>query len=330
MGLFRSFQRSEEALGEFLDSLQVGEPWKLDEKKGGMVVPILRKTTAQGRRGYVVLEEVKDEVRIKDLGSIDRVQVKSSSDKPVFVRGGGVLKGASTQSRGIQFGVIVLPDQKQEVPVRCVHASRGIVPGGELALHSYAPSKIAQALQSEGQSSTWRRVSRWTSRADRPLAIEGVRLRAEPIVLSCPSFCESSNLVSAMDKLRTQIDEVLQKIPGDLPDQVGVVILSGGNVVGVEVFDNSSSWLALSKSVVRQYEDVLDKEDSGNWSVNRDELVQKVKVFLERAKKGKPEEVFRNSASRTMLIKDEGIVGECTFLHNKPIHFLLTNNAEFE
>jgi len=331
MGLFRSFQKSEEPLSEFLDSLQVGEPWKLDEKKGGMVVPILRKTTVQGRRDYVVLEEVRDKVRIRDLGSIDKVQMRSSGGKPVFVRGGGVLSGMSTQSRGIQFGVVVVPDRVQEVPVRCVHASRGIVMGDSLTLHSYAPSEVAKALQSKGQHLTWSYVSRWTRRADRAFASEGVdRFNVEPTMLFSTRCCESDNLVRAVDRFQSRVDESLKKIPGDLPDQVGLAILSGGNVVGVEAFDDPASWLALSRSVVRQYEDVLDKEDSGNWSVNQDELVQKIKGFFERAKKGKPEEVFRNSASRTMLIKGEGIMGECTFLRDRPIHFLLTNNAEFE
>jgi len=123
------------------------EPWRATNKSLTIVVPIVAKT--KGKRNYVVLEEVKDKIKIVDTGGINKARIEGDVDKPTFIRGGTMLKGA-TQARATQFGIMVMPQKSDKIPVHCIHASRGIRPGVSFHSGEYAPRRyIPQCFQKE-------------------------------------------------------------------------------------------------------------------------------------------------------------------------------------
>ena len=67
------------------------EPWRLSSKALGLAVPIVR--AEYGERAYLVLDEIPGGVDIRDSGEIRRLIAKSGVDKPVFIRGGVLVKG---------------------------------------------------------------------------------------------------------------------------------------------------------------------------------------------------------------------------------------------
>jgi len=312
-------------LSQLIDDLlrdhEFGEPWRLGEDNAGIVVPVLRVTNIPETRGYNVLEEVKDKVTIQDTGSINHVKVKGNIDRPVFIRGGGVLEGKGTQSRAVQFGTVIMPEKEQLVPVLCVHASHGIRHMAFFSHKGYAPRLVTQALSRRNQSATWGAVNLYAANAAQSLRSAGVEPSAH--------FADDDlvRVSETVEKFRTDVEEAMKKIPGDLENQVGVAIFDLSGPLGIEVFDHPESWHALSKSVVRQYTDVIVEKIPDYLEINMDKVLTGITSFLERAKNVEQEAVHLVDGARTILIRGD-VVGEYTLLGDRSIHLLLTRKEK--
>ena len=57
----------------------IKEPWRVTDKSLTVVVPIV--SSKAGQRNYVVLEEVKDKVRIIDTGGISQLRIEGNVDE---------------------------------------------------------------------------------------------------------------------------------------------------------------------------------------------------------------------------------------------------------
>ena len=53
---------------------------------------------------------------------------------------------------------------------------------------------------------------------------------------------------------------MLSKVPADIDNQVGIVIVDSRGALGLKMFDHTDSWRAFSLSILRDYADVLAKE----------------------------------------------------------------------
>ena len=166
------------AIDEFLKNLseevgfKFGTPWRYSDKALGVMIPILKIGDAGARR-YVTLEEAKDKgVTFKDTGHIDRVIVESSLGVPIFIRSGVMFKSGGTQPRAVETSVVIIPQEdkkeetiKVEIPVRCIHASKGIHSSESFSYGGDVPLEVRSALMSKrGQSETWAAVGHATNR----------------------------------------------------------------------------------------------------------------------------------------------------------------------
>lgn len=308
-----------ELIDDVLTEHDFGEPWRLGEGNAGIVVPIVRRS-APTKRGYVMLEEVKDKITITDMGSIGETKVHNPTDKPVFVRGGGILKGEGTQSRAVRYGVVILPEKEQVVPVQCVHASKGIIPSAFFAHVGYTPRTVAKALY-RSQSDTWSAVSNFSAGVAPSLTSAGA-----------PAYFAPDNLVKAVEaveKFKTDVEEALKKIPGDLENQVGVAILDLDGVAGVEAFDHPESWQALSKNVMRQYKDIIVEQKAPSYlRIDMETVKDTITTFIEKARNVEESEVYEKDGTKTAMITNDELVGEYTVLNEHPIHLLLTRKEK--
>ena len=301
---------------EILEDLELGEPWKIP-KTLTVAIPILRHRYSE--RKYRLLQEVKDEVEIKDSGSISKAILKNRSGSPVFVRKGTLLKG-QTQERGVTFGMVVLPFLEKEIEVRCVHASKPIRMGANLKPSRHlAPRPVMTAFyaRAPSQSYTWSMVAHATSSLSR-------------LTAGGPSQIQMlDDLVGALEtsRFKEEVEKVLEKIPADLNDQVGIAIIDIKGVVGVEIFDHPDSWRALSKSIVRQYADVLT-ETSELFEIKKEKAVEVLMNFLAEIRKAEKEKIHQDRNTETFLIKGEKIAGEYTTLDGKTIHLIASRVDE--
>jgi DNA-binding transcriptional ArsR family regulator len=303
--------------GEF----EFKEPWRAG-KALAVIVPIVAKKA--GIRNYVVLEEVQDKVRITDTGSIGEAKVEGEFDKPTFIRGGTMLKGA-TQERATQFSVIVTPGKAETfVPVHCVHASKGIHPGAFFSVAmSYTPPKVqSNMLAARSQNHTWNAVANYSA---------NILARWGPSTASLPvGHDDLVGVQESITKFRRDLENLLQQIP-DYMDQVGSVVIDPDGIVGLEMYDHPDSWKAVAEKVKRTFTEALTREDkAGIFKPDLDAALTVINTFLERLDKAEEREVFNMNNARTAIFKVEGYVGEYTTLNGRTIHLTVTRREEAE
>ncbi|GAI23926.1 unnamed protein product, partial [marine sediment metagenome] len=256
-----------------------GKPWRLNDRAMGVVVPIIRED--KGERKYAILEEAKDKVEIKDTGSIGEVSVRSKSDKPVFIRGGTLLKGQGTQSRVVACGTIVMPEKEEvvkggeiavPVPVACVHSSHPISLGAgfDVVGKSHAPRIMTSYLRGHltDQHALWGSVSNFASLS----ADSGVSGTSNDLIRT----------MEQVDRFKVDVEKIIDQVPA-VENQAGMIVLDDKGVVGIEMFDHPGSWKALVKSIVKSYADVLGREDKDNiFEIKLERIIPMAQQFWEK------------------------------------------------
>lgn len=325
------------AVDGFLNNLskefgyKFGSPWRYSDKSLGVMIPILKVGDGKGfeEREYITIEEAKDKgISFKDTGRIDRVIVESSLGKVIFIRSGTALKSLGTQPRAVETSVVIMPDTgkketAQEIPVRCIHASKPISKGTGFTYAGDVPIEVRSALLSKsGQSETWSSVGRVTHRfMSTRLGSSGSH--GYTAGLRSTGF-HSDNLVGVMeevDKFTGNIDEVLAKVPL-FEDQVGAVFMDMKDVVGMEMFDHPKSWEAIHKEVEKRLgESAAKEEDKSFFKPDYDRVKPLILEFLKKLLESEKKETSHGVVS-TVSLKGDGIVGEATTINGKVIHIV--------
>lgn len=291
------------------ETYQFKEPWRATDRSLTIIVPIVAKQV--GSRNYVVLEKVKNNVKIEDTGRIGEAKITGDVGKPTFIPGGTMLKGA-TQARATLFGIVVTPQKTEPIPVHCIHASRVIRPGAHFTSAGRAPVKVySSMLSSLHQWDTWAAVSIYGRSLPSTLHITA-------------SHDDLVSLVEEIQKFRENLKEILKSIPSYI-NQTGVVIIDNDGVLGLEMYDHPDSWKALEETIVKSYYEAFAKEDkTGIFETDLEKVIVIIKAFMEEIKNSQEEEVFNKNNSRTIIVKAERYIGEYTKLNGKTIHLLVT------
>lgn len=321
------------AIDGFLNNLskeigyKFGSPWRYSDKSLGVIIPILKIGYEKGfeEREYITVEEVKDQgISFKDTGRIDRVIVESSLGKVIFIRSGTALKSLGTQPRAVETSVVIMPETgkketKQEIPVRCIHASKPISGGTKFAYAGDVPVEVRSTLLSKsGQSETWSAVGRFMSTRFGSSGSHGYAASLRSMGLN------ADNLVGVMeevDKFTGNIDEILAKVPL-FEDQVGAVFLDMKDIVGMEMFDHPKSWEAIHKEVEKRLgESTAKEEDKSFFKPDYDRVKPLTLEFLKKLLESEKKETSHGVVS-TISLKGDGVVGEATAINGKVIHIV--------
>ena len=363
--MFDQFVKEKSAYARVLHELledrkySLGEPWQLTSESLSAVVPILQ--DAVGSRGYLVAQEVSpDKIRVTDSGQIGKLRVRIVDvEKPVFVRAGTIFKGQGTQSRASGTAMFLEPEEESLVNVFCVHASHGISVGSHFSIESdIAPRKVEDVLTSpmKNQSRVWAAAGLRNRRASAASCPEcgSDRLMqsydAELVCLHCgfvlpavstrnrftgsvhpPSDAFADNLVANIQEMKefnSRVEDVLSKVPADLEKQVGMVMIDSKGVYGLEMFDHPDSWRAFSKSIVRNYTDVLARERArgGLFALKAERIPGTVEEFLQKAMHLSQNSAFKNRISETRILSGE-LIGEYSVLGHDLVHLILKRTA---
>ncbi len=328
------------AIDGFLSNLskeigyKFGSPWRYSDKSLGVIIPILKTNGKEfTEREYITIEEAKNQgVSFKDTGRIDRVIVESSLGKSIFIRSGTALKSSGTQPRAVETSVVIIPDvekgTKQEIPVRCIHASKPISGGTMFAYAGDVPTEVRSALLSKsGQSRTWSAVSHATHR----FMANSLRSNTRSTRMA---FSREDNLVGVMedvDKFTKNIDEILAKIPL-FENQVGTIFLDMKNVIGLEMFDHPKSWEAIHKEVEKRLGESATKEEDKSFFKPDYEIVKPMTLeFLRKLLESEKKETSHGIVT-TISLKGDGVIGEATTINGKVIHLvgLRTDENEYK
>ena len=299
------------------DGFSFGEPKRYSDKALGLVVPILRK--GNYRRNYIMSREGK--INLKDSGKINKVHVTNNEDTPAFIRGGTIF-GGDTQERAVIMGIVIDANTTSDVPVRCVHASKGIRGGSIMRDEGIVPHEMFPTFIGGKQEEVWNHVRRFTTGEkinrtrdefsnrfsdwqSRSLSLHsksssrdrliGARVN-EPAsaflggVSTYPietdrSHAQSDDLLGNLKEIsKGKVDmENFIKQMKPLKDQVGAVVFDGVGIVGVELFDTSKSWKVLHEQVLKKYDDALTLEqEEPIFTLQEDMVVKKITEFVEK------------------------------------------------
>lgn len=315
-----------------------GTPWRYSDKSLGVVVPILKIGNIE-ERGYITLEEAKDQgITFKDTGHIDRVMIESSLGIPIFVRSGTALKSTGTQPRAVETSTVIVPEKvpekeeipdipkiiitRQEIPVRCIHASKGIRTNETFGYAGHVPLEVGSVLMARrGQSHTWAAVGETTHRFMASSSFAQSQGRTGRLDFRSIS---SDNLVGVMeevDKATSNIDEILKNIPL-FEDQVGAIFLDIKDVVAFEMFDHPKSWEAIHKEVEKRLGESATKEQESFYKPDYEKVKPLVLTFLKKLIDSEKTEIFKGHTVSTFLLKGNGVIGEATTIDGKVIHII--------
>jgi DNA-binding HxlR family transcriptional regulator len=310
-----------------VSELETGEPWKLKSDRAGVAVPILIKSI-RGKRAYRLLSEVSDQVILRDTGKIHRLQVNNNSEEAVFIRKGSIIKG-DTQTRALTLSILVAPKATTQAEIKCVYASKGIRGGANFEFSGkYTPAKVMSSLR-ESQSKTWDEVRKYNFES--PMMLKAV--------ISDPALNRSidrmlgnkagtDDLEGYMSAEENIVDEAMKNIPVDHARQVGLAVIDLDGVAALEIFDHPDSWRALSKSVTRNYAEILNKMAPDIFDINLEKVRQRVESFLGNLRNLDGEEAYSEASYRTYEVRDGKLVGEFTTSGGDLIHVLVTRRED--
>src|SRR5260370_11091673 len=142
-----------------------GKPDRPNESSLACILPILRETSQE--RQYITLPETEN-VLVSDSGTINKINLKNTSKKNVFVRSGTIFEGKGTQSRALTRSAVLYPGAEVALDVRCVHQTHGIRSGAEFKYGGITPLSVDAAVYSAGyrpqnQQATWHAVRNVTA-----------------------------------------------------------------------------------------------------------------------------------------------------------------------
>jgi DNA-binding HxlR family transcriptional regulator len=328
-------------LEKIFEGVEFGDPWRFNAKSLCAVVPVLRHSAIP--RSYVLLEEVKDKVEINDTGSIGAATIRNHSDSDVFVRKGTLFKGSS-QERVVVMGLVVPPQTEKTIEIQCVHASKGIRMGAAFRPAGVAPRIVMQSCMARrGQAETWSAVSRasgFLMAASAPHVGQEsnpMRLRSDfARTMQDQAVDDLVGTLEATQKFREDIEDILRRVPGEMVDQVGIVVVGMKGVVGLEVFDHPDSWRGFSKSVVRSYADVLSEESTGLFEIKLDAVLNAVREFVKKIQEAEPKSLgdVRDGTkpihTATYVLEGKDVVGEFTELKSETIHVIASRKEPEE
>ncbi len=263
----------------FQRDLEVGEAVRI----GGLTVyPLLG--TDEGGLDYLTAPEALGvglaEVSELDDPSVPSLKVTNLADVPVlFVEGQTLLGGA--QNRTMNVTVLVPAKSQTSVPVSCVEAhrwntrtGRAYRPDSKVAPGSLRSAKIggldyrreAARMRSSDQGQVWDEVRR--------------------LEVGHQAFSDTAALDDLQERIEAQHATDLDRV-GPRPGQVGVVCVAGGRVVGLDLFDKSSTLEQYLRAIVGGH--TLDaavsdqSEETDGVQVIEDFLAQVEAARVERA-----------------------------------------------
>jgi hypothetical protein len=320
-------------ISEEKNGFKLGEPWRYSENSLGLVIPILRETKED--RQYILLEETK-KVKLSDTGDISRVKVVSNESRPVFIRVGSIVKGA-TQERAMETSIIIdpqseapdvtvkkgikVPAEGVEVPVRCVHATRGISGGAIMAFAGHAPRSLdIQFMAKADQRQVWGSVNHYSAQASSRLMSMGHRITMDDNLLG------NIEKVAEYDK---DIKKAIKNVPV-LENQVGAVIFDQAKVVGIELFDHPKSWETYHENIILKYGDVLVKKEESLFELKRELIPKKIKDFFNEIKGLDSKVSYKANTSVTYQLTGDDYIGEYTEFNKEVIHLLVMRASKPE
>jgi len=288
------------------DGMEIGTPIILDEIS---FVPIIRHEVPREERDYYSLEEALNEgfCNVIDKGNeVAHILFQNISNLPILIEEGEIFQGQGTQDRMSVGTIMVEPQSKVEIPVKCVHAphhlssgaffshggkaSRGML--NELRSMKYANAMQSIPVSSINQNNIWNKVNE--------------ELKAEDSISNKVEYMQGIEIRQKRAKKRSKD----LKFPDNT---IGfVVITAEGEIKGMEIHRTPHNFNIRKIGILESIESNISWENKGKEAYKHSE--EKVKDLfnkLSRLEEGK--DVFKQTEIDSLTINMDGVHGEILF-----------------
>jgi hypothetical protein len=309
--------------------LSFGDPWRSSDSSISCVVPILRDLAEDPK--YQILAKAKS-VKVIDSGSINKVLVTNEGLKPVFIRTGEIFKGA-TQERASTTSHIIMPGEKVEVDVVCVHASKGIHKGTSFTSHGYTPNNreaffVGNAMKGMGggtvQAASWQMDRGYTETLCTTFNQPSAPLVPGDMVegFSSAFDTKADDLSAARDKAASIYKDLVAQVPL-YHNQIGMAIIDDKGFYSLDCYDLHLSWKDVKEAIVGKEVLALAQEDSqGVFTYNPERAKSVIQQALEVEYVEK--EIISHDKTKVIALDGTDFIGEATLLDDELIHLLIS------
>ena len=262
---------------------------------GGLtVIPLIG--ADEGGTDYLTAPEALG-VGLVEVSELDRPEVPSLkvtnlADVPVLFVEGQTLIGGD-QNRTMNVTVLLPAKSQTAIPVSCVEAHRW----GASTRRRYAGSKVAPGSLRSAKIAglDYSRRGEGMRRSDQGQVWHEVqRLEA-----GHQSFSDTAALDDLQDRIEGSLAPDLDRVTVQ-PRQVGVAFLAGGRVVGLDVFDKSSTLEQYLRPIVGGH----TVDASLGDDVEDVDAVDAIEEFLAQVEAARVEKVAAVGLGDEILLKD--------------------------
>jgi hypothetical protein len=271
------------------------------------------RSPGNGGLSYFTLDEAleKDLVDVTEIsegGSVPALKVSNKAENLLFLMAGEQLRGAK-QNRVLNVSIMIGPKTELPIPVSCVEAGRWRYQSRKFSSagtssHSYLRAMMAKDVTAsyrfEGaprsqQGAVWSEIAR-------KLGKMGSRSQS-----------------AALNQVYEDYESRMKKVTEELmipPGSSGAVFAFGGRIVGVDLFDQSTTFEKLWPKLVRSYAiDALEQPVQPSTLTR-----EAVAAWLNVAFTARSEKFSSPGLGDDVRFESESVVGSSLLVENQSIH----------
>lgn len=211
------------------------------------MLPLLARVPCDA--GYVTLDQAVPTGRfrvteVSEAGRVPELRVTNDLDLPVLLLDGEELVGAK-QNRIVNLTVLVPAKSALTIPVSCVEAGRWNQVSAE-----FRPSNRTHFA--EGRARKAQQVSAAMSVGSRASDQGDVWNRVSARVAGLATPSPTSAMADAYDQVERPVDEYVEALT-PVERQAGAAFVTGGRLLGIELFDAPETLHRILPKIVRSY-----------------------------------------------------------------------------
>lgn len=262
------------------------------------VFPVVRKASGVDKQYLTLSDGVQKKlVMVTEHGqggTVNEVQVKNNSDRPLLLLGGEIILGGQ-QDRIMGKDTVVPAHENMVVQVFCVEHGRWNGQRQFSSAQGFADSKIrVRAKFKSDQSAVWQEVAK-----------KNAALKANPSTGTYRNLAVGAEGEAAKKPYRDHLASELGKLP-EKKELIGLVSAVNGRITSVDLFESPSLYNAYQDKLLDSI--VMSAVDVPVVSAAKPATALDVDEFIQNAEAAAPKEVLSTKAARTVTKSGKGVL----------------------
>ena len=281
-----------------------------------------------GGPDYMTLKEALEKgvfvvTEVSEGGSVPNLKVFNKADVPVLLLDGEELAGAK-QNRVLNTTILVKAGGEIVIPVSCTeqgrwsYASREFVESGNVMapnLRAMNRRAVAASLESSHQFRSDQQVV-WSEIAD--------------FCFEAAVSSRTGAMKDAFEAKKSELDDYLKSFTCE-PEQKGLVVMIGGEVVGFDYLSREKAFGALFPKLVKSYAMeawLASRKKKGPYEENAAQEASKTTAFMTSVKDCGQKSYDSVGMGVDVRFEGKGLVGSALMVDDKLVHMAFFSVTE--